>query len=138
LSSSALTGNQWYFNGSIISGAVFQTYIALQSGEYTVIDTDTNGCFQSSLPFTYITVGLLESFEDNSILIFPNPSTGVFNFDIQTILPTGISIYNIFGECIFNADRIIPVIDLSGYPKGNYCLRIQTSDKNIYKVLVVQ
>lgn len=43
LTSSSATGNQWYLNGTAISGAVNQTYTTTQSGSYTVIVT-TNGC----------------------------------------------------------------------------------------------
>ena len=43
LTSSSATGNQWYFNGAIISGATSQTYTTTQNGSYTVIVT-SNGC----------------------------------------------------------------------------------------------
>ena len=43
LTSSATTGNQWYLNGNIISGATSQTYTITQNGSYTVIST-VNGC----------------------------------------------------------------------------------------------
>lgn len=43
LTSSSATGNQWYLNGSIISGATSQTYTTTQSGSYTVVVTN-NGC----------------------------------------------------------------------------------------------
>jgi hypothetical protein len=43
LTSSASTGNQWYFNGTIIPNATSQTYTTTQNGSYTVIVT-SNGC----------------------------------------------------------------------------------------------
>ncbi|MFY9311125.1 MAG: T9SS type A sorting domain-containing protein [Bacteroidia bacterium] len=43
LTSSSATGNQWYLNGNIISGATSQTYTTTQSGSYTVVVT-SNGC----------------------------------------------------------------------------------------------
>ncbi|AEA44924.1 FG-GAP repeat protein [Fluviicola taffensis DSM 16823] len=43
LSSSQATGNQWYRNGTLISGATNQTYLASISGSYTVTYT-TAGC----------------------------------------------------------------------------------------------
>lgn len=43
LTSSISSGNQWYFNGTIIPGATAQIYTATQNGIYTVKVT-TNGC----------------------------------------------------------------------------------------------
>lgn len=47
LTSSATTGNQWFLNGTIITGATNQTYTTTQSGSYTVVVTD-NGCTATS------------------------------------------------------------------------------------------
>jgi hypothetical protein len=43
LSSSSVTGNQWYLNGNAISGANTQQYIASAAGSYTV-DVTASGC----------------------------------------------------------------------------------------------
>lgn len=43
LTSSAATGNQWYLDGALISGANSNVYTATQNGSYTVIAT-VNGC----------------------------------------------------------------------------------------------
>lgn len=52
LTSSVSSGNQWYLNGSIISGATNQTYTATQNGTYTVTVT-VNGCTSAaSAPVT--------------------------------------------------------------------------------------
>ena len=44
LESSALTGNQWYRNNILISGATERTYIASVSGTYTVVTTNIHTC----------------------------------------------------------------------------------------------
>ncbi|MBB5437352.1 gliding motility-associated-like protein/uncharacterized repeat protein (TIGR01451 family), partial [Pedobacter sp. AK017] len=54
LTSSASTGNQWYKDGNLISGAVNKTYIATATGSYFTIVTNANGC--SSLPSQAIPV----------------------------------------------------------------------------------
>ncbi|MGU3376558.1 hypothetical protein [Chryseobacterium sp. M5A1_1a] len=53
LTSSSTIGNQWYLNGTLISGATGQTYTANTAGTYTVIVT-TSGC--PSTPSSGITV----------------------------------------------------------------------------------
>jgi len=45
LISSSATSNQWYFNGVVIPGATSQKYIAVTSGSYSVLVT--NSCYPS-------------------------------------------------------------------------------------------
>ena len=44
LSSSIQQGNQWYFNGSILTGATADIYVVSVAGTYSVANTDANGC----------------------------------------------------------------------------------------------
>jgi PKD repeat protein len=44
LAATASSSYQWFFNGQEINGALAQTYTALETGSYSVIITDTNGC----------------------------------------------------------------------------------------------
>jgi hypothetical protein len=70
--------------------------------------------------------------------IGPNPSTGVFNFEIYLNIPGKISlrIYSFSGTNIYNkifneeegVTKIIKQVDLSGYPQDTYIAIIQTSD----------
>ena len=48
LTSSSTTGNQWYRNGSLLSGQTAQTYVATTTGDYTVVVTNGNGCISSA------------------------------------------------------------------------------------------
>ena len=55
LTSSAGSGNQWFLNGSPISGAINPTYTATASGNYTVVQTQL-GCPSASSAITTVTV----------------------------------------------------------------------------------
>ena len=55
LTSSSTTGNQWYFEGNVITGATNQTVSAENAGHYTVIVT-TNGCSSTSSAATNVTI----------------------------------------------------------------------------------
>ncbi len=55
LTSSAVTGNQWYKDNEIIGGATNQTYTATTSGSYTVIVTES-GCNSPASDPTVVTV----------------------------------------------------------------------------------
>src|SRR5690606_35262248 len=55
LTSSAVSGNQWYRNGVLIPGETGQSIIVTQGGNYTVSVT-VNGCTSTSAPTTVTTL----------------------------------------------------------------------------------
>jgi hypothetical protein len=73
---------------------------------------------------------------NNSINVYPNPSSGIFN--IKSILLSGqylLEVYNILGEKVYsNSDQLLAVshqlisIDLSSQPNGVYLYRILSDD----------
>jgi hypothetical protein len=46
---------QWYFSGTIINGSTDYFHIAMQNGDYSVLVTDTNGCFATAFILHVIT-----------------------------------------------------------------------------------
>ncbi len=52
LTSDATTGNQWYRNNTLITGANGVSYTVTQTGSYTVSVTNSNNCSASSLATT--------------------------------------------------------------------------------------
>ena len=58
LTSSAASGNQWFKDGAIITGATNATYTATQSGNYTVKISNANGC-ESTSANTTVTVNAI-------------------------------------------------------------------------------
>src|SRR5204862_150882 len=59
LTSSSLTGNKWYLNGGLITGATDQTYAATTSGDYTVQVTSAEGCVSAMSTATTVTVNAI-------------------------------------------------------------------------------
>ncbi|MFN6378434.1 MAG: T9SS type A sorting domain-containing protein [Flavobacteriales bacterium] len=81
LVSSAITGNQWYFNGNLIEGATNQILQFTELGNYTVVVT-SNGCTSTSEVFE-VEVSVEELLR--SAMVFPNPASEVIN--IQGLMP---------------------------------------------------
>ena len=74
LTSSSAPSYQWQFNSVDIPGAVFQSYTVMQSGFYTVLITDANGC-QNSTTVWVLIEGIDDLSVNHSFLISPNPAS---------------------------------------------------------------
>jgi N-acetylneuraminic acid mutarotase len=70
LISSANTGNQWYWNGALITGATEKQLSLQATGLYTVQATE-NGCSTRSDAHNYTYTGSL--LRNGEVLVFPNP-----------------------------------------------------------------
>ena len=73
LTSNAATGNQWYRDGTLISGQTATTYSATTSGTYTVIST-ISSCPSAASSGTTVTVNALTA---TSVTITSNPSGAI-------------------------------------------------------------
>ncbi len=78
LTASSATGNQWYLNGSSISGATGQNYLATASGDYSV-NTVAGTCTSGISSATTVTVN-------------PNPSAPMVTTSGSTAICTGSSV----------------------------------------------
>jgi hypothetical protein len=80
LTSSPATSYQWQFNSIDIAAATNQAYTATQTGYYTVVITDSNGC--KNLATVYVTItGMEELLASMHLSIYPNPSNGIFTVE---------------------------------------------------------
>ncbi|MGB3946486.1 MAG: T9SS type A sorting domain-containing protein [Bacteroidia bacterium] len=143
LVSSASSGNQWYYNDSVINGATNQTYITNGiAGLYQVKVTDSIG-FCSSISQS-ITIGIEEYSNGIQFLMYPNPSNGLYQLLIKSIEKDDISIEIIDtrGRQVYlnNVDSFIGEIntniDISTYSKGIYNLNIKNSKGNASKKII--
>lgn len=135
LTSSFSSSYQWYLDGALIFSETNQSITILNNGSYTVIVTDTNGCYAESDPFIVTNIDLIMS--SQKIKLYPNPTDKQLYivFDNKNIAENiSYTIYNVLGEKIRTinsstncAQHIIPVDYL---PSGMYGLNI--SGDNIY------
>ena len=141
LFSSASTGNEWYFNGSLIASATDNFYIPVSSGDYSVTSTNSYGCIsEQSLAYTFIANGIhAVGISSSSFTVFPNPSTG--NVTIQLIQPEkgiSIEIVNSLGQIVFqsfpNSEQI--TFFASRLTPGIYLVRLITEKKCVSRYLI--
>ena len=137
LTSNASTGNQWYKNGVIISGATAQSITLTTSGNYTVKVTDSNGCTSlPSTPYSYGISGIEEENDVNSINVYPNPTNGTFMIeaDIKQSDKPMIVLYNLIGETVKTIEYSTAAngvykkeVNVKELPSGVYFLSLRTS-----------
>ncbi len=123
---------QWFFNNSLIAGASSATYIANQSGNYSVQVTDSNGCTAFSNQTTITVTGVDDLFIDNGLKVYPNPLTyGVCGLEAgNDFIGAVVEMFDNNGRLIYkseirNRKSEIPL----NLPKGIYLLKV-TSDQN--------
>lgn len=127
------------------SGGNDSTATGLFAGSYTVTVTDANGCiYQDSVNIGNVT-GISElAGANNNIRFYPNPSAGIFTFEIQNLQTEDINIdiYNVLGKKVFT--RSIPgvkditqKIDLGSLPGGIYFVKLFIAGKVKYSRIAV-
>ncbi|MCH8318328.1 MAG: T9SS type A sorting domain-containing protein, partial [Bacteroidetes bacterium] len=121
------------------------TAIFLAPGPYTVIVTDSNGCQGTlSVIVTEPPLGITEFGLNITFEIYPNPSAGIFTFEIQNLQTEDINIdiYNVLGEKVFtrsipDVKNITQKIDLGSLPGGIYFVKLFTAGEVINSRIAV-
>ncbi len=144
LHSNYANGNQWYFQGTLITGATGQTYVATQDGYYWDVVT-LNGCSSDSSNHVMILTTGINPHSNAVISVYPVPNEGQFNVSITTASAEtfSISAYNNLGVKIYEEARVDvngtlqKVIDLRPVPAGIYTLIFGNSQNQVVKKIVV-
>lgn len=138
--SSAIEGNQWFLEGSLIPGATSQVYTPLETGNYQVQVTDQNGCLSSpSEVYFFQMVGINEI--SRSAHLYPNPSTGIvkLNGAIDSRGNFELTIVDILGNIIIDAKNTTE-IDISDQKNGVYfyVVRYESGENISGKIVLIK
>ena len=144
LSSDAATGNQWYKDGTPITGATGQTYDVSAVGTYWDVVT-LSGC--ASMPSNTIDISEvgINNNQGPAISVYPVPNNGMFNLSITSSLSGSytLRVLNDLGvEVYIQKDLVVTgtfskVIDLRPIPAGVYSLIISNADTRVVRKIVV-
>jgi len=150
LTSSASSGNQWYFSatqggtGIIIPGATSQSYQATQTGWYWTV-VNAGGCESDPSLRVYIMMVGVDELRAESFNIFPVPNDGKFtvsiistskeNFTITVINNLGVQICEIRDNQVNG--RFDQVIDLRPVAPGIYMVVIRNCEQQILRKIIV-
>ena len=95
-----------------------------------VVAGDGSSCEQSrELVITSITASIFETAKLNT-RIFPNPSNGIFNIELETTDRVDLSVMDLAGKVILTEQYASSIdrIDLSALQSGVYLLRLETKE----------
>jgi hypothetical protein len=111
----------------------------------------TDGCPEGSpgtaliTPCGTVSVNNPDAPKEN-VIVYPNPSTGIFNVQIKDVkngtTKAYAEVYNYLGEKIVSDIQInkhdIIQINLNGYARGMYVLRVVIGEEAVQRVMVVE
>ncbi|MBL7851256.1 MAG: family 16 glycosylhydrolase [Cyclobacteriaceae bacterium] len=139
LTSSASAGNQWFFNGAPISGAVNATLAASAAGVYTVRVTVDDCVSEFSSETSVIVTGDLHD-SGNLVDVYPNPVENSLEIRGLPGEITGARLHDLTGrdqKLAFESSGMIQHANLQHLAQGIYLLHIQAGNMT-YRFKVIK
>jgi hypothetical protein len=138
---------QWQF-GSFTANSQAITASPGQTTTYVLTITDANGCMDMDTVVITVDpcVGIADNSLESAVTVMPNPSTGMFNLVIAdaNIAQLNVDILDIQGQLVYSATEInisgtyTKEMNLEGFAKGVYYLRLNTGAKVSTHKLIIQ
>ena len=119
---------QWFFNGTIISGATNPFYIPTQNGTYTVTVTSPETCSGSD-DFVFTGVGIESQLSENAFTVYPNPANESFVIESSHQGVCEFKLYNTLGQIVSTGlvDGTFK-LDVSQLPPAVYHLMLRSNN----------
>lgn len=82
-----------------------------------------------------------QNFELQNILLYPNPSKGIFNISLGTVTPTAIDVYDVTGKIVWSKKDFAIAnaevsLDLSAVAQGIYFVKISADSQSTVKRII--
>jgi hypothetical protein len=116
-----------------------------KAGNYYLTVTDINHCTAIDSVNIALSTSVLNNEDAGKFSLFPNPSSGLFYFIVKSSEKNiGIEVASAEGRVVFKrkfevSDHVLTgTIDLTGYDKGVYHVRLIMTDGSLIKSVVIQ
>ena len=139
LKTSLSSSYQWYLNGSAITGATSQYYVAQQNGNYDVVIIDSTGCTSSASSPIYIgNLTGIDEINGTGVRLYPNPATNsvtIFSDNSSTIL----KLCDLTGRELISKEISGKMnnFDISLFANGVYIIKILQGEKQFCQKLII-
>ena len=82
-----------------------------------------------------------QQFEMNNIAIYPNPSKGIFNVSMGTVMPKTVDVYDLTGKIVYSKSEFQNnpsqfLLDLSSVSSGIYFVKISSENQSTTKRII--
>ena len=114
---------------TLIPGETNATFTPTISGSYAAVVS--NACGSDTTTCEPIEVQGISEMDSELIVVYPNPSTGIFTVASKGSIIQEVVLYSVNGELIWrNANNSQEItIDLSEYARGTYLLQASTNEE---------
>jgi len=145
LYSDAPTGNQWYYEGTLLPGDTSQVYHPSWLNGWFWDVVTLNGCPSDTSNHVYMITWGIPGQQSTDVEIFPVPNDGKFTLSLPSGSTgvTGIRIYNPLGELIWEKE-ISPVsrlasldVDLKPASAGLYTIVVRSQQSVLTRRIIV-
>ncbi|MFP4472223.1 MAG: T9SS type A sorting domain-containing protein, partial [Bacteroidales bacterium] len=148
LVSSSETGNQWYDDNGMITGATGQIYSPSVTGNYYTIVTNEYGCESEMSNVIYFQPTFInELVRDGSFRIYPNPAKDIVTIDFiaDNTNEVHITLHNAFGQKLHeivhkNQNRSVVNsvrFDMSTLQGGVYYFKLQNENQTATRKIIL-
>ena len=136
---------QWLLNGEEIEGATSNSYLAVESGNYSVAVTDMNGCSNTSDILNVMVAGVDAPAALQELQLTPNPFTSDLTLSLRLTGATDfqLGLFSLDGKLVYErsisaATQWSQTLDLAYLPAGVYYLKLSTPDGAVMRKVVKQ
>lgn len=135
LHSDATSGNQWYYQNGLLSGATSQDYTPKSSRDYYVV-VSRGGCTsEPSNSINFISTGLNPDKLAKSIKVYPNPVLNELIIEFQgNTKNIDFEVINAAGQMVFSGILLEKeVVQTSDFTPGVYIVKLKSGDTFEFK-----
>ena len=137
-----VNGGSGPFTYSWSNGASSEDPTSLSSGSYNVIVTDANGCTATLTVFVGSVVGINEVAIEMGLMIYPNPTDGIFNVEFSNYSgDVQFEIVDLAGKIVYKDVKNVNIgepinFNIQNVESGVYFLRLENEfDKASIRII---
>ncbi|GAB5527131.1 MAG: hypothetical protein Roseis2KO_50030 [Roseivirga sp.] len=134
----------WFRNGTEVADATGSTFAPTESGDYTVMITNANGCTAMSDPLSAIITGLEEGIPAIEVTVYPVPTSDYIYLNFAEVMRKGTQIRLLDNSGKELTSLVLEVadtqarLDVRSFASGIHFITVQDGDKLVRKRVMIR